>query len=119
MAHNLAPSVNCSLDDIDLNALKRKSFLHRIIIGDEKWMDEPLRSPKEEEIIGVVYYELLKPNETTGRHTKTGQLAAIKVMDVTEASIRLDSDDVWFNYPFGKFNDTGTVGFTSLLWHKL
>lgn len=22
MAHNLAPSVNCSLDDIDLNALK-------------------------------------------------------------------------------------------------
>lgn len=24
-----------------------------------------------------------------GRHTKTGQLAAIKVMDVTEASIRL------------------------------
>lgn len=27
-----------------------------------------------------------------GRHTKTGQLAAIKVMDVTEASIRLHGE---------------------------
>ncbi|KAK2576175.1 hypothetical protein KPH14_007495 [Odynerus spinipes] len=63
MAHNLAPSVNCSLDDIDLSALKEPAGIFELI-----------------EVVGNgTYGQVYK-----GRHTKTGQLAAIKVMDVTE-----------------------------------
>ncbi|XP_055322775.1 serine/threonine-protein kinase mig-15 isoform X2 [Sitodiplosis mosellana] len=63
MAHQLAPSVNCSLDEIDLNALKDPAGIFELI-----------------EVVGNgTYGQVYK-----GRHTKTGQLAAIKVMDVTE-----------------------------------
>ncbi|XP_065333513.1 mitogen-activated protein kinase kinase kinase kinase 4 isoform X3 [Cloeon dipterum] len=63
MAQHLAPSVNCSLDDIDLSALKDPAGIFELI-----------------EVVGNgTYGQVYK-----GRHTKTGQLAAIKVMDVTE-----------------------------------
>ncbi|KAJ0181169.1 hypothetical protein K1T71_003254 [Dendrolimus kikuchii] len=63
MAHTLAQSVNCSLDDIDLSALKDPAGIFELI-----------------EVVGNgTYGQVYK-----GRHTKTGQLAAIKVMDVTQ-----------------------------------
>ncbi|CAD7081846.1 unnamed protein product [Hermetia illucens] len=63
MAHQMAPSVNCSLDDIDLSTLKEPAGIFELI-----------------EVVGNgTYGQVYK-----GRHTKTGQLAAIKVMDVTE-----------------------------------
>ncbi|XP_018562129.1 serine/threonine-protein kinase mig-15 isoform X6 [Anoplophora glabripennis] len=63
MAHQMPPSVNCSLDEIDLTALKEPAGIFELI-----------------EVVGNgTYGQVYK-----GRHTKTGQLAAIKVMDVTE-----------------------------------
>uniref|UniRef100_A0A1B0GCR4 non-specific serine/threonine protein kinase n=1 Tax=Glossina morsitans morsitans TaxID=37546 RepID=A0A1B0GCR4_GLOMM len=64
MAHQQQlASVNCSLDDIDLNALRDPAGIFELI-----------------EVVGNgTYGQVYK-----GRHTKTGQLAAIKVMDVTE-----------------------------------
>ncbi|RWS28806.1 serine/threonine-protein kinase mig-15-like protein [Leptotrombidium deliense] len=56
-------SINCSLDDIDLNTLKDPAGIFELI-----------------EVVGNgTYGQVYK-----GRHTKTGQLAAIKIMDVTE-----------------------------------
>ncbi|XP_008194007.1 serine/threonine-protein kinase mig-15 isoform X9 [Tribolium castaneum] len=63
MAHQMPPSVNCSLDEIDLTALKDPAGIFELI-----------------EVVGNgTYGQVYK-----GRHTKTGQLAAIKVMDVNE-----------------------------------
>ncbi|XP_041974691.1 serine/threonine-protein kinase mig-15 isoform X2 [Aricia agestis] len=63
MAHQLAPSVNCSLNDIDLSALKDPAGIFELV-----------------EVVGNgTYGQVYK-----GRHTKTGQIAAIKVMDVTQ-----------------------------------
>ncbi|XP_075680776.1 serine/threonine-protein kinase msn isoform X5 [Dermatophagoides pteronyssinus] len=59
----MAQSINCSLDDIDLNSLKDPAGIFDLI-----------------EVVGNgTYGQVYK-----GRHTKTGQLAAIKIMDVTE-----------------------------------
>ncbi|XP_014681370.1 PREDICTED: misshapen-like kinase 1 [Priapulus caudatus] len=56
-------NVNCSLDDIDLNSLRDPAGIFDLI-----------------EVVGNgTYGQVYK-----GRHTKTGQLAAIKVMNVTE-----------------------------------
>jgi len=58
-----APSVNVSLDDIDLSSLRDPAGIFDLI-----------------EVVGNgTYGQVYK-----GRHTKTGQLAAIKVMNVTE-----------------------------------
>ncbi|XP_068902743.1 serine/threonine-protein kinase mig-15 isoform X6 [Tenebrio molitor] len=63
MAHQMPPSVNCSLDEIDLTTLKDPAGIFELI-----------------EVVGNgTYGQVYK-----GRHTKTGQLAAIKVMDVNE-----------------------------------
>ncbi|XP_075163971.1 serine/threonine-protein kinase msn isoform X3 [Haematobia irritans] len=64
MAHQQQlASVNCPLDDIDLAALRDPAGIFELI-----------------EVVGNgTYGQVYK-----GRHTKTGQLAAIKVMDVTE-----------------------------------
>ncbi|XP_073837586.1 serine/threonine-protein kinase msn isoform X11 [Musca autumnalis] len=63
MAHQQLASVNCPLDDIDLAALRDPAGIFELI-----------------EVVGNgTYGQVYK-----GRHTKTGQLAAIKVMDVTE-----------------------------------
>lgn len=59
----MPPSVNCSLDEIDLTTLKDPAGIFELI-----------------EVVGNgTYGQVYK-----GRHTKTGQLAAIKVMDVNE-----------------------------------
>ena len=81
------PSLNCSLDDIDLNALKDPAGIFELIevVGNgtygqvykvSKHLKGSQRTPK----IQLFCYDL------KGRHTKTGQLAAIKIMDVTEVS---------------------------------
>lgn len=66
-----------------------------------------------------------------GRHTKTGQLAAIKVMDVTEASIRLHGEarlnyfltlpgarnvtaPGYFTLPFKSWNCGRGIGFSEI-----
>ena len=90
-----------------LQRQKRKGFLHRIVTGDEKWIhyDNPKRKkvyakpgqagpsqPKEDihgmkvmlciwwDMKGVVYYELLEPDETI-----TGQRYRLQLMRLSRA----------------------------------
>eukprot|EP00105_Crassostrea_gigas_P020031 XP_011438704.1 PREDICTED: serine/threonine-protein kinase mig-15 [Crassostrea gigas] len=61
-------STNVSLDDIDLSSLRDPAGIFDLI-----------------EVVGNgTYGQVYK-----GRHTKTGQLAAIKVMNVTEVRLSL------------------------------
>lgn len=84
---------------------KRKSFLHRIVTGDEKWIhyDNPKRKPAYVkrgqrapstpkpnihgskvmlciwwDMLGVIYYELLKPGETVTGDRYRQQLIRLK-----------------------------------------
>ncbi|KAM0729388.1 Mariner Mos1 transposase [Formica fusca] len=75
---------------------KRKGFLHRIVTGDEKWIhyDNPKRKKSWGppghasklllciwcDQLGVVYYELLKPNETI-----TGAVYRTQLMRLSRA----------------------------------
>ena len=58
---------------------KKKSILHRIVTGDEKWINAAkvmlciLRDQK-----GVLYYELLKPCETINGERYRTQLIRLK-----------------------------------------
>jgi len=84
---------------------KRKDFLHRIVIGDKKWIhyDNPKKRKSPScyaststvkpnihgkklmlciwwDQLGVVYYELLKPNEITGALYQTQLMRLSRVL---------------------------------------
>ena len=93
------------MSEILLEHHKKKSFLHRIVTGDEKWIhyDKPMReksyvkpgqpaksTPKPNihgaKVIlciwwdqkGVLYYELIKPGETINEERYRTQLIRLK-----------------------------------------
>jgi len=77
--------VKCCLLDIN-----EKVFLHRIVTGDEKWIHYDIPKKRKSwgspghgiwwDQLGVVYYELLKPNETI-----TGSLYRTQLMRLSRA----------------------------------
>ncbi|KAI4466469.1 serine/threonine-protein kinase tao [Holotrichia oblita] len=85
MAHQLPPSVNCSLDEIDLAALKDPAGIFELIevVGNGTY-GQVYKVCCRRRSLHRFYLSQPSFNFVQGRHTKTGQLAAIKVMDVTE-----------------------------------
>ncbi|KAI4466486.1 serine/threonine-protein kinase tao [Holotrichia oblita] len=85
MAHQLPPSVNCSLDEIDLAALKDPAGIFELIevVGNGTY-GQVYKVCCRRRSLHRFYLSQPGFNFVQGRHTKTGQLAAIKVMDVTE-----------------------------------
>ena len=81
--YELTPrNVECRFSTCEmlLTRHKRKGFLHRIVTGDEKWIhyDKPKMDHRKKLLLciwwyqlGVVYYELLKPNEVDNTSNKT------------------------------------------------
>ena len=74
------------MSEILLERHEKKSFLHRIVTGDEKWIHYDNLKPTsqinskavQKDQKGVLYYELLKPGETINGERYRTQLIRLK-----------------------------------------